>query len=58
MITLHPRLFTSYVLTTLQQAILDFEPLASSCVSRRSSWCSSVSGPSASAPRCNKPKRN
>lgn len=27
LITLHPRLFTSYVLTTVQQAIVDFEPL-------------------------------
>lgn len=26
-LTIHPRLMTSYVLTTVQQAILDFEPL-------------------------------
>jgi hypothetical protein len=27
MITLHPRLVTSYILTTIQQVIVDFEPL-------------------------------
>lgn len=27
LVTIHPRLFSSYVLATVQQAIVDFEPL-------------------------------